>query len=187
METFKIEIFPDFAQRKELKRIMNAVSDMKCRILSELARQYNQMNLFQSEALIYDFIIEQGSNDGLTDQSIRYAVHEAYQFFLAITRESLSNELKFRNTDKRPLIDIPKSEVIFSVQNKVANIPYLGLARYRPNLKYKNQVVRKTFLCAEGSRYFILVDCRDDRVMKITPRLRKRPGRAPVIHRNIPI
>lgn len=193
-ETFKVEILPDFHQKKELDVVFSAAGGVRLWTLHELIRQYNTVGLYQSEQEIARTATAQ-AEPCLLECTVRHAVNEAYAQFTELVKSALGGEISLRvRRSASVLAEVPKEEVTFATADTFLRAPYVGLVRFRrnrfitadlnrggptENVQWLFSNIRKMFLGSSGQIYFLLVDCREGAAPAVHPRVRRRPRRVP--------
>lgn len=194
-KTFKVEFLPDFRQRKDFKKVLDAVGSVRSHVVNDLVRQYNTISLFQSEREVAESVLEDAMASGLLECSVRHAVTEAYARFLLLVSGAKGGEIMRRpRVTVGSSVEIPKDEVLFSAFERVVMVPYVGLVKYRPNLFMSPKVFGETSenthqllgnvtrICAglAGQVYFVLIDRREEGSDAASqPKIRKRARKLP--------
>jgi hypothetical protein len=173
---FKIEIFPDKDQRKEIKRVSEAVGKIRSKLIHELVRQYNCMGMFYSESEALVWALEMSVEVNIGAFEIVHVVRESYSHFMKIVDLSRGKSIKRRPRPTFPFIEIPAA--IFDYENRMVSIPHIGKVRYRPNPKCDPESKKgRVFLGSQGATSYILVDFREKQPIINKIKIRLRPTR----------
>jgi hypothetical protein len=186
-EMFKVELYPDLQQKKEINAIEKEAGKLFKLTEKELADQYNLVSnprSFHSEQLIMKVILENKKNldlDLLSEFSKTSIIESAYASFLQRVYDANGKNIEFRAGRRiKPEIGIPVNEVIFSKNDKTVVIPYIGLTRFKQHKSIsailQNEMSRM-FIGTMNAYFYLLID----RIGPMALRRRKKflPGQIP--------
>jgi len=164
-EKFRVELLPDFDQKKAWERVNAQASGLFRLFKEQIGRQVQVLGTPMAKNLW----MEQSSPEEaetapdlspLTRLRLREAAHDTYR-----------TDIRQRGRRDVLFLEVPKEEVIFSTVERLVRLPYLGLVRHRHNNKilvssecaaWQMENVTSMRLGLVHQRLCLVIDCRED-------------------------